>query len=389
MLAPAALVLMLLASAALGCREERIQEPGFVPQPREQAGTPRPFLLGFSSVPAELTQDAYVAALDLTARYGELLLIQRAPEWADFLPGVEPSPRLNELTMRERVAVEERELTLFYALDPFDPVDRGRLAAAPLGYRDADLAHPDLRAAFVAEARFIAKSYTPAYLALGVEINATFERSPSQYRAFLAAYGEAYRAVKAVSPETRVFATFQYEQLLGVVPWEPSRPPRWELLADFAGRLDLFAIATFPSVTYEVANHLPPLYYQQIRDHTRLPIAFASVGFASAAQPDGLHASTPTEQRRYLQRLLADADAFAAPFVVWFAGRDPAFVDAPPLNLLSSVGLRDSDGPAEGGVGGVGGDGKPAGLALQRRRAVASYACPPSSCVLTVWHTRF
>ena len=342
MLAPAALVLMLVASAALGCREERIQEPGFVPQPREQAGTPRPFLLGFSSVPAELTQDAYIAALDLTARYGELLLIQRAPEWAEFLPGVEPSPRLHELTVRERVAVEERELTLFYALDPFDPVDRGRLAAAPLGYRDADLAHPDLRAAFVAEARFIATSYTPAYLALGVEINATFERSPSQYRAFLAAYNEAYRAVKAVSPETRVFATFQYEQLLGAVPWEPSRPPRWELLADFAGRLDLFAIATFPSVTYEVANDLPPLYYQQIRDHTRLPIAFASVGFASAAQPDGLHSSTPAEQRRYLQRLLADADALDAPFVVWFAGRDPAFVEAPPLNLLSSVGLRDS-----------------------------------------------
>ena len=347
-LATATLAVVLGVFALAGCREEQVQEPGFVPQPRAQAGTPRPFLLGFSSVPTQLTQSDYVAALDLAARYGELLLIQRAPEWAEFLPGVEPSPRLTELTLRERVAVEERELRLFYALDPFDPVDRGRLAAAPPGYEHADLANPELRAAFVAEARFIATSYEPAYLALGIEINSTFERSPAQYQAFVSAYREAYRAVKAVSPETLVFATFQYEQLLGIVPWEPPRPPRWELLGDFAGRLDLFAVATFPSVAYPIAHDLPPLYYLQIRDHTALPIAFATAGFASASEPDAVHASTPAEQRRYLQRLLADADAIDSPFVVWFAGRDPAFLVEPPLDLLSSVGLRDAqDRPKE------------------------------------------
>ena len=337
------LAVAVVAVAALGCREERIQERGFEPEPRTYSGAPRPFLLGFSSVPAELTQDAYHDALDLTARYGELLLIQRAPEWAEFLPDAEPSERLAELTLRERVAVEERELRLFYALDPFDPVDRGRLAAVPDGYEDADFSNPALRAAFVAEARYVATSYEPDYLALGVEINATFERSPAQYQAFLATYREAYRAVKTVSPETLVFATFQYEQLLGVVPWEPPRQPRWELLDDFAGRLDVFALATFPSVAFEVANKLPPLYYQQIRDHTQLPIAFASVGFASAPSPDGVHSSTPPEQRRYLRRLFSDANALAASFIVWFAGRDPAFVDGSPLTLLSSVGLRDAE----------------------------------------------
>ena len=340
--AAAALALVLVTVAASGCREELIQEPGFEPTPQTYSGTPRPFLLGFSSVPAELTQESYRAALDLAAHYGEVLLIQRAPEWAEFLPGVEPSERLDEVTLRERVAVEERALRLFYALDPFDPLDRGRLTGLPEGYEGADFSNADLRAAFVAEARYIATSYEPAYLALGVEINATFERSPAQYQAFLAAYWEAYRAVKTVSPKTLVFATFQYEQLLGVVPWEPPRQPRWELLDDFAARLDVFAVATFPSVAFEVANDLPPLYYHQIRDHTQLPIAFAAVGFASAPSPDGVHSSTPPEQRRYLQRLFTDADTLTAAFVVWFAGRDPAFVDGSDLDLLSSVGLRDA-----------------------------------------------
>jgi hypothetical protein len=348
--APAVAVLAALAAALLlgACREEQVQEPGFVAEPRAEAGAPRPFLLGFSALPAELSQDAYLEAFDLAARYGELLLIQRAPEWSAFLPGIEPTERLVDVTLRERAAVEERELRLFYALDPFDPADRGRLAASPAGYEGADLGHPDLRAAFVAEARFVAASYAPDYLALGVEINATFERSPAQYAAFVDAYREAHDAVREVSPRTRVLVTFQYEQLLGVVPWEPPRPPRWELLDDFEGRLDLFALATFPSVTYEVARALPPLYYRQIRDHTTLPIAFAAVGYASAPGRDGLNSSTPAEQRRFLQRLLSDADAIEAPFVVWFAGRDPAFATEPPLDLLASVGLRDAaDRPKE------------------------------------------
>ena len=344
-LGAAALAAALLLTA---CREERVQEPGFVAEPRVEQGAPRPYLLGFSALPTELSEESYLAAFDLAARYAELLLIQRAPAWADFLSGVEPSAALADVTVRERTAVEQRGLRLMYALDPFDPVDRGRLAATPPGYERADLGHPDLRAAFVAEARFIAANYEPQYLALGVEVNATFERSPAQYAAFVAAYREAHDAVQEVSPATLVFATFQYEQLLGVVPWEPPRPPRWELLEDFAGRLDLFALTTFPSVTYEVARALPPLYYRQIRDHTTLPIAFAAVGYSSARGRDGLNSSTPAEQRRFLQRLLSDADALEAPFVVWFASRDPAFASEPPHDLLASIGLRDAaDRPKE------------------------------------------
>ncbi|MDA1061458.1 MAG: hypothetical protein O2895_00855 [Chloroflexi bacterium] len=340
----------MLAAAVLlaGCREQQVQEPGFVAEPRLEQGAPRPYLLGFSTLPAELNEESYRESFDLAARFGELLLIQRAPAWADFLPGVEPSAALEDVTVRERTAVEERGLGLLYALDPFDPADRGRLAATPAGYERADLGHPDLRAAFVAEARFIAANYEPRYIALGIEVNATFERSPAQYAAFVAAYREAHDAVQEVSPQTLVFATFQYEQLLGVVPWEPPRPPRWELLDDFAGRLDLFALAPFPSVTYEVARALPPLYYRQIRDHTALPIAFAAVGYSSARGREGLNSSTPAEQRRFLQRLLADSDALAAPFVVWFASRDPAFASDPPSDLLASIGLRDArDQPKE------------------------------------------
>ena len=52
--------------------------------------------------------------------------------------------------------------------------------------------------------------------------------------------------------------------------------------------------------------------------------------------------------RRCLQGRLDGAAVRAAPFVVWVAGRAPAFAGGPPFDLLASIGLRDSaDRPKE------------------------------------------
>ena len=338
-------LLALLALAAAGCRVERVEEPTYTATPLPTAGEPRSFRLGFSSLPARLDDTAHVEALDLAALYGDLLLIQRSPSWAEFLPGAEPSGELLDLTEREVRAIEERRLTLFYAIDPYDPEDRSRLANPPEGYEGSGILNLDLSAALVAEARFVAGAYQPAYFAFGIEVNATFDRSPGEYGAYLGVYREVYQAVKEASPQTLVFPTFQYEQLLGATPWEVAHPPRWERLADFGERIDLVAIATIPSLTHAVARSVPPDYYQQLRQHTDLPIAFAATGFSSAPGPGGINSSTPPEQRRYLQRLLADAEAMQSPFMIWFAGRDPGFVsEIPALEPLGTIGLLDTGG---------------------------------------------
>src|SRR5690606_16814461 len=103
----------------------------------------------------------------------------------------------------------------------------------PAGQEGRTLAAPELRDAFVEEARFIARNMRPDYLVLGTEVNATYERNPEGYFAFVEAYQQAYMAVKEASPDTSVFVTFQYEELLGVVPELPPHAPRWELLDDF------------------------------------------------------------------------------------------------------------------------------------------------------------
>ncbi|MSP22150.1 MAG: hypothetical protein EXR66_03920 [Dehalococcoidia bacterium] len=348
-LTAAATLLSLLS--LMGCRQEvsPAHQTGleFTPLPRVIVGEPRSYLLGFSSLPTRPTIAGYTSAMDLAANYGEVLLIQREPAWSSFLPGASVANELERTTLSERGALADRHLQLMYAIDVFDPASRGRLAGLPTRFEGQTLANPELRRALVQQARFVALNYRPTFLALGVEVNAAFEANPQAYEAYREAYAEAYAEVKAASPTTLVFPTFQYEQLLGLISWEPPHAPRWRLIEEYQGQMDLFAITTYPSFVYQSARKVPSEYYSDARAHTSLPIAFASAGFASDVTREGLNSSTPPEQRRYLQRLLADANALSSPLVIWFAGRDPANADSAPSDLIGSIGLRTSDDRAK------------------------------------------
>lgn len=337
------LLLALGCVAALlgGCRTER-EVAEVARRERPVAGAPRAFMLGFTDTPATLTPEAYTATFNLASNYGELILVQRAVAWADFIPDAKLSEGLRDQTVRARQAASERGLTLAVAIDPFDPAARGRLQGLPPKYAGKTLADGDLRRAFVADAVFITRTAKPAYLALGLEVNTTFERNPEGYLAFVEAYKEAYDAVKAIAPETKVFPGFQHEELLGILPNLPPHPPRWQLLEAYGTKIDFLAITTYPSFVYEVARKVPPGYYTDIAKQTTLPVAFLSAGFASAPSREHLNSSTPPEQRRYLERLIQDADALASPFLIWYAGRDPGFAQSPPFDLLGSLGLRDA-----------------------------------------------
>ncbi len=333
----------ILGVLGVGCRQESAA-PQFVATDRPVEGDPRPFLLGFSDVPPELTDEAYAKQFDFVANFGEAILIQRPPTWQDFLPGASVSEGLRDEVLAAREAARARDLSLVVALDPFDPANRARLDRLPATYEGRSLADPDLRGAFVAEAEFIARNMRPEYLVLGSEVNATYERNPEGYFAFLDAYREAYDAVKRASPQTKVMVTLQYEELLGVVPELPPHAPRWELLDDLGPRLDVLGITSYPSFAYPTARKVPPEYYLQLQQHTDRPIAFVGAGFSSGAHRSGVNASTEPEQRRFLQRLLEDAFTLQSPLVIWFAGHDFGFATTAPYDLLASIGLRTADG---------------------------------------------
>ncbi|MGE5596399.1 MAG: hypothetical protein ACM3S1_10255 [Hyphomicrobiales bacterium] len=312
----------------------------------EPSGEPRTVRIGFSTLPPERTVDSYINAFATAAQYGDVVLIQRAPPWSDFMPGGGVSAATQENTELETSLHEQySNLQLFYAIDPTDGiVERTRIANLPssvdpeIGFND-----PDLREAFIAYTTYVVKNYKPDYLALGVEVNMMYERKRDQFDAFVSLYHEAYRIAKENRPEMKVFPTFQLEDLEGT--FAEIHPPHWEVIDPFRDAMDALAISTYPFLgDIRSATEIREDYYSQLREHWDGEIVISETGYASGPVEGKAAVGTEEAQRTYLERILNEAEANHFGFVIWLAALDPSFVNTGAASVFRDIGLRHSDG---------------------------------------------
>ncbi len=312
----------------------------------DPAGEPRSVRLGLGSLPPERTTGAYIGTFATAAQYADLILVQRTPPWEEFMSGGSVSTETTELALLERSLLRQYDdLGLFFAIDPTDGiVQRSRIANLPPGIDpDVGFNDPKLREAFLGYTAYVAANYQPEYLALGVEINMLYERSPQQFEAFVTLYREAYVQAKKASPKTKVFPTFQLEDLEG--SFGTIHPPHWEVLDFFSGQMDALAISTYPFLAdLRVAADLRPEYYKQLRQRFDGEILISETGYASAPVEGEVTVGTEEDQAAFLQRLLKDAAESRFSTVVWLAALDPAFVAHGATSVFRDIGLRESDG---------------------------------------------
>jgi len=315
------------------------------PVPRDvQEGSPRSFELGLSSSPTEPTEASYKKAFALAGQVGELILIQRAPPWQEFVSGGELSKNCQDTTQEEKRLAEENRLGIFFGVDPTDPADRGRLQALPESLAGKSFADKEVRDAFIAYVKYVALNYKPQLLALGIEINMYYEQQPDDFDNFVSLYFEAYDAVKEISPDTLIFPTFQLEAMQNLLSPDSESVPEWSLLQRFEPKLDLVAVSTYPSFVFDSPDGIPSDYFSQIKSYTSKPIAIASAGYSSGPGRNGVNEGTEASQAEFVRRLLLEAERLEMPFVVWLAGCDPAVPADPPFDLYAHTGLCRSDG---------------------------------------------
>jgi hypothetical protein len=223
-------------------------------------------------------------------------------------------------------------------------VQRSRIANLPSEIDpQAGFSDPRLRNAFVAYTAYVAKNYRPDYLAIGVEVNMLRDRNPKQFEAFVSLYREAWTNAKAASPKTKIFPTFQLEDVDGRLG--NVHPPAWDALESFKGYMDVLAISTYPYLTeFNNAGAIPPEYYSQLKTKFDGEIIISETGYPSAPVPGQTTLGTEEDQQVYLSRLLTEADRLGFSLVVWFAALDPAFAREGTSAVFRDVGLRKSDG---------------------------------------------
>ena len=345
-LLPAALIVAALLAAA--CDETRSPDAPPGPEVTRPApeGALRELRLGLGAQPWEETPSAHVDTFATAGQHADLVSIARVPPWEDFFPGAEVSEETHALMRLERDLVRQYGLSLLFAIDPTDSaVQRTRVAGLPEGGdTGAGFLREDVQEALVAYAIYVATNYEPEYLAVGVEINMLRARAPGQFVGFLKAYARVYDAVKSIRPETKVFPTFQLEDLLGRLTQE--HPPQWEAIDAFGGRIDALAFSTYPylSSSIRLVREIPEDYYRQLRERFSGEILISEAGYASATIEGHSWVGSEREQEEFLLRLLGDAEANGFSAVVWGAERDPAQSRQGGAAVLNDVGLRYSDG---------------------------------------------
>lgn len=139
-----------------------------------------------------------------------------------------------------------------------------------------------------------AREHQPPFLFLGNETNIYYRtHSAAEWELWLSEYSVCYDSIKAVSANTVVFTTFQYELLKGVGRYSGwNFPENWQSLVGIVetDRVDALGFTSYPYFEYDTPNDIPSDYYNEITEHWNGPVIFTEIGWLggqSAPFPGG------------------------------------------------------------------------------------------------------
>ncbi|HII16264.1 MAG TPA: hypothetical protein HA362_08230 [Nanoarchaeota archaeon] len=200
----------------------------------------------------------------------------------------------------------------------------------------------ETKKAYLGSAAAFAEKFKPQYMGFGIEVNMLYEKSPDDFEEFAKLFSEVHDAVKAVSPETKVFTVFQLEKMKGMGGGlfggrNDASKSQWGLLEKFP-KADLAAFTTYPGLVYKSPSEIPADYYSAIKQHTSKDIAFTEIGWHSASSPIGWE-SNNGEQDEFVKRFFELTKGMGSKITIWSFLYDPDTIE--PFN---SMGLYSRGG---------------------------------------------
>ena len=157
---------------------------------------------------------------------------------------------------------------------------------AKMGRKKLSFADRNVHLPYIATVLELAKLKVP-YLCLATEINMLAHADVKEYIYFAAVYKRLYPEIKKISPDTKVFVSFQWDIYSALDEKEPKKLKDHTNLIDiFRPELDLVAFTTYPSVQYRMPSDIPADYYANISRHIKPSdeVIFMEVGWPSVGK---------------------------------------------------------------------------------------------------------
>ena len=209
------IVLILILSLPLvACAQKEEEAVSTAPTSPE---APEPTVYGFFPVPTEATTQAIFDAFENMGLHADIALFQQNFPWEEFVDGVQTdSKTIIDLIHHVNLA-QQNGLEAFFVIDPLNGLDRSEFYNLPADW-EASFGNPQVRASYTNVTLSIVREFHPRYLGLASEINTYQDKNPEDFDNFMSLYFEVYDLVKAEAPDTKVFVTFQWEEMNNLIP---------------------------------------------------------------------------------------------------------------------------------------------------------------------------
>ncbi|MEW6620363.1 MAG: hypothetical protein AB1422_13685 [bacterium] len=318
--------LIILVSFLVMCKSSKCEK-----MPEETSLITIPFKRGIGYWPTDCSKSFIDRIFPYLQQGAEISLVQ-IHDWYEIED--------NELKEKRKVIddwlerAEKAGLLKYVAIEPFNG-DRSALRI-PSNWKGAlpTLMNSQWKAAFRNYVLKIVDKHKPQYLNLAVEVNMYYQHHPEDYGNFRDMFNSLCKEIKQISPDTKVFCSYQYELLIGQFAGQKGKP-QWELLGEKAVEQDMLGISSYPLFLHKPYDPqtISKEYYQPLKEKNKLPIFFAELGFYSS--PDVEPPSSPEKQAEFIRRVPSLLNGLNVKGVCWVSLYD--IPDIPVLSELKKV----------------------------------------------------
>ncbi len=318
-----ALPLVALLTAILGIGSASLAEESAAP-------SARPFRMGFTRWPADLSIKGFLTAQNFAHAHGDIVSVMfiGGIPWPEALEG-KPFSRDVENNLRYRPPAGKRVLL------SISPLNKDRKDIAPYwGEKDnlplpkpwdrMGLDSPEVKKAYLAFTLRAVKAMNPDFLAIGIESNVLLSNNPARWKQLKSLHRATYAAVKEQYPTLPVFFTTEVLHYKKLATEAKDKDQEGEV-ADLMKHSDLFAMSVYPHMSYGVPRPIPADFLDFAKALHK-PIAVAESGMSSRdveLKAFGLTLrGSEADQNRFTEILLSTAARDRYEFVISFATTD-------------------------------------------------------------------
>ncbi len=322
----------------------------------------RPFRLGFTRWPADLTLDGVNTAVEFAHAHGDIVSVMYIGgiPWPEAHDGKPFSKDVDDNLKYRPPAGKQLFLSI-------SPLDKGRKNIAPYwGAKDNmplpkawekfALNSPEVKQAYLNFCLRTAEAMKPDYLAIGIESNVLLSHDAKKWEQLKELHRDTYAAVKKKHPKLPVFFTTDvnhYKKYAG----EAKNSNQEAEVAELMKHSDVFAMSTYPHMSFAIPRPVPADFLD-FATKFKKPIAVSESGITSKDVELKAYKLTlkgsEADQQQFTELLLRTATRDNYLFVINFATTDFEKLVAklpPPVDDLARIwaytGMQTSDKKAK------------------------------------------